>query len=707
MRGLTNPTGERSFRASGTRGSGSRVGAWLLFFGLLPLVVAASARGEETLQALRLRGLTARPAALLMSGQSGGEIPLAVLALPVPTAGDEIGLAVVVETGLQALAAGGEGDLRSEIYVYATDAASAPRSSLTQTFTVPAAKLAPDSGLTGLRFLGHLELAPGQYDLRVLILGRTPERFGLYRTPLVVPDFAGEAPALLPPLLQAPAEDGWVRVREAPHGKVRQDLLALAGLSYWPAARPVLPPDWEGELLVLGRRLGPLPGDLSGRLVSIDEAPLGQSPLVSATLAAASGSLESWRLKVRLEPSGVGAARWSWKTEVDGASVPPAREVWLSASGPSSRPWPQLQGTGPVRTSSPIASVPRSQAQPREDPGRLSEEELASLLERFPQLLRRWLQGEGEAAMGELLELEASVVSGRSLAGVEALREAELQALRRAAGSSPESFVPVAWLYIERFESYIAQRQFLLAAHARLLVRKLLDLFVESNPGGDSKRLAADLFTAYGQSLQTLSLSTESEAAFRRALELDPTQVGALRGLVASHERARQDDRAITYLEQWLALNPMEGEACARLGRIQLRNDRKLVAESTFRRCLKADGPAWAVAVAYQELALLLGRLDRWGEAASLLEEGVQALPDQARLKLLRAYALDRLQKPAAGRQALATLSSPSLLAGDSPRARYGRFDRETAREFRGRLEVEIHRYRGVLLEILDKEVSP
>ncbi|MCB1033381.1 MAG: hypothetical protein KDD47_06060, partial [Acidobacteria bacterium] len=96
-------TGLRLPYLSGSALSGSprHCRALLLVTGLLFAGLEAQGQGAEPLQALRLRGLTARPAALLMSGQSGGEVPLAVLALPMPPTGGESPVAVILEIGLE------------------------------------------------------------------------------------------------------------------------------------------------------------------------------------------------------------------------------------------------------------------------------------------------------------------------------------------------------------------------------------------------------------------------------------------------------------------------------------------------------------------------------------------------------------------------------------------------------------------------------
>ncbi len=675
-----------------------------------------AATGGMSLQALRLRGLTARSAALLMSGQSGGAVPLAVLALPMPASAVGAGVAVVVEAGLEALGATEDGNLRSEIYIYATDAGGAPRGSLTQTFTVPKGWLRGgaegEAKVSAVRFLGHLEVPPGSYDLRVLVVGRSPERFGLYLTPLEVPELAGEASFLWPPLLRTTPQSGWLFVREAPHGRERRDPLKLLGLDSYPAARPVLVPGEEGEVQVLGRHMGPLPGDVSGSFLGVGEQSLGRSLPVSASLGPPGESLESWRLKVRFEPTGAGAARWQWETSVEDVALPPTREVWLAREASSSgRPWPELLGsTGAAgqeasrvvdgALSTPLPKV----AQQPQGPEKLKERELRAVARKYSQILEKLAARHRSQALEDLVVLEEGLIAGRSLPGVETLREVELTVLRKIARRFPEGLVPIIWLYLDHFERSLRERRRLVAVHARLLAVRLIDIYLESATQESSTGLAAGLLTAFGGSLQASSLSTASEAAFRRALELDSGQALALRGLVASYERARQDDLAILQLEKLIALRPEDTEACVRWGRIQLRNDRKTQAETIFRSCIEKSSPAWALAVAYQELALLLGRSNRWQEAAERLEEGHRRLPRQHRIELLRAYALDRLHRPVEGRHAVARLQPSGMSSRESPRARYGRWPRELFALFRRQLEPAVDRRIEALAAALGEE---
>lgn len=679
-------------------------------FGLLWLLgistVSPGAGAEaDALQALRLRGLTARPAALLMSGQAGGDVPLAVLALPIPVGSAGVAVAVVVEAPLAALGSSPDGDLRAEVYVYATDASGAPRDSLTQVFSVPEAARKEESGIFGIRFLGHLELEPGDYDLRVLLVGETPERFGLYRSPLQIPGSKKNTPVLLPPLVVSESTDGWLEVREAPHGTQRGDLLEPLGLRRWPAARPVLPAGWEGEVLVLGQTMGPLPGDLSGILESPAEEALGRVSMVSSTLGSPGGGFESWRLAVRLEAAGSGLARWRWETSMAGTALPPAREVWLAEGGTGPSSWAKLQTLPtPPTTAEAQAAPSAAPPPPQKASDELRDRELRAFSRSYSGLLREVAEGNRDLAMTQLIDLEAKIVTGRSLSGVEALREAELAVLRPLAAPSAEAYVPVVWLYLDLFERYLQERQFLLAAHARVMAGTLLDLYVAAAPGESSKKLAADLFAVFGGALQAASQSTASEVAFRRAVELDATQTEALRGLVASYERARQDDSAIIYLEKLTRLRPADTEACVRLGRIQLREDRKAQAEEILRSCVEKNAPEWALAVAFQELALLLGRDGRWPAAAEVLDEATRRLPSEPRLQLLRAYALDRVQRPAAGRHAVARLQSVGPTFRDSPRARYGRWPRELFALLRRSLVPEVDRRREVLADALRKE---
>jgi len=144
-------------------------------------------------------------AALLMSGQEGGEIPLTALALPVPGEDGKVHVLVRMRMDGPALLAGQTGDpLRIETALYALGSGGGVQASLLETVEIDLASQREAARRSGVDLLGSLDLKPGSYSLRLLARNPDTGRLGVRTLPLAVPDPKGlDGAGLQPP----PAED--------------------------------------------------------------------------------------------------------------------------------------------------------------------------------------------------------------------------------------------------------------------------------------------------------------------------------------------------------------------------------------------------------------------------------------------------------------------------------------------------------------------
>lgn len=193
----------------------------------------------------------------LVSGTEGGPVDLAVLAAPFRVPGEKAYVPVLVEIGGASLLAGSQGaTLPAEVYVYALDAQGAVQDFFTQTMGLDLAKVGAAVRRTGIKVFGDLELAPGQYSVRVLVRNGQTGAAGMRVTSLEVPAFSQPAPVLLPPFFPEPA-GRWLIVREA---KSRQGQVPYPFMTgeqpYIPASRPQLRPGQEAAVSLVGYRLG-------------------------------------------------------------------------------------------------------------------------------------------------------------------------------------------------------------------------------------------------------------------------------------------------------------------------------------------------------------------------------------------------------------------------------------------------------------------
>jgi VWFA-related protein len=198
---------------------------------------------------------------------------------------DKAYVPVVIETDGAGLLAGSQGDaLPAEIYAYAIDSTGAIQDFFTQSMRLDLAKLAPALRQAGLKFFGHLDLPPGEYNVRVLVRNGATGAYGLRAQPLVVPAFGQPGPVLLPPFFpEAPGR--WVMVREAPRDKQNQPQepppypFVVQERAYIPSSRPVLAAGQEAAVALVGYNLPAGGLRAQARVLAADGTDLGEGDL--------------------------------------------------------------------------------------------------------------------------------------------------------------------------------------------------------------------------------------------------------------------------------------------------------------------------------------------------------------------------------------------------------------------------------------------
>ncbi len=264
-------------------------------------------------------------AALVVGGAPGGALDTAVLAFPLtPAAAGGTGhVPVVLEIGGVGLAAGDEGHVEAEIYAYALAEDGTVGGFLSHSLTLDPARVGPQLAAGGLKFFGHLDLAPGRYRLRSLVRNRRTGGYGLHAQALTVPAATGGGPWLQGPFFVEPPGQ-WLMVREelAPGAAAPFPFLA-AGEPYLAAARPRLAAGasatvrlgaWglgPGELAVTGRVLDADGGGAAGgRLAQprdVGEADAGARRELEATFESGRLAAGEYRLEVTVSHPATGA----------------------------------------------------------------------------------------------------------------------------------------------------------------------------------------------------------------------------------------------------------------------------------------------------------------------------------------------------------------------------------------------------------------
>jgi VWFA-related protein len=197
----------------------------------------------------------------LLTGDEPGPVPMSVLATPYPADNPASGTSlawvpVLVEADGPALLDGnGPGDLLAEIYIYALDKDGAVRGYVAQALALELAKVEAELRAGGLRFLGHLELPPGSYSLRILALNGRTGAYGLRVAKVEVPEMGAGRAVLLPPLFPRAPGHGVVTREATVDGKEIPFPFTHGPIAYLPDPRPVLRIGEEAPVALVGYHL--------------------------------------------------------------------------------------------------------------------------------------------------------------------------------------------------------------------------------------------------------------------------------------------------------------------------------------------------------------------------------------------------------------------------------------------------------------------
>jgi VWFA-related protein len=145
----------------------------------------------------------------IVAGRGGGAVTVGLLAaaLPAGAASARTWVPVIVEVdGSELLALADGGLIPLEILGYALDSEGRTRDFFARNLALDLAAAEPRLRTGPLSYLGHFELEPGAYTIRVLVRGGTAGVSGMAVWPLTVP--SSGVPAVLPPFFPVDADSG-------------------------------------------------------------------------------------------------------------------------------------------------------------------------------------------------------------------------------------------------------------------------------------------------------------------------------------------------------------------------------------------------------------------------------------------------------------------------------------------------------------------
>ncbi len=659
-----------------------------------PQVSAPQDPQPPPVRALRTGGLKAEVAALIMSGQEGGALPIEVLALPVPAAEGKARVPILVEIAGPPLLAGHDGGpLRFEIYAYALAAGGGLQASLMQTFEVDPERVGPRLAESGVKFSGEIELSPGEYSLRVLVRRPVGDEVGARTLPLAVPA-GGEEPQLLPPLLAEPA-GAWLELSETrERGVPARERLAL--LSQPPAAKPLLPLGEDVTFRLPAYRLATVGSELAVEIR--DAGGGGAAPRtieLPARLRADNPAAGLRVLTADFFPDGLRAGDYELRVVLgaDGERLAsPFLPVRFTAET-GGTVWPAAAASPPaeVRAAETTTAAKTAPARLKDDP---------QITAAYADALRPLAAGDPRAARTRLFELAESLARDQGLEGLKLLDRVELEVARSLAKADPGALAPVTMLHHWLYQEARRRDLSLLSTHARNSTLRLVEITLDF-PSLASQKRAARVLASLGGMLQQADQIRFSQRVFRRALTVDSGNRAACLGLAVNHEKIGDWETAAEHLTTLVEAYPQDGEGRLRLAVNLRRLERKKAAQRHLEEVLAGEHPRWVLSLASQELArheIEGGDLDR---AVEILDAAIARLPGSQKLYLQLAFLHDARQEPEAARRTLVEMSLRASSRDPSSRRRYTRWPTAALEETRRELAAETASRRGELAAAL------
>ncbi|MEE8524265.1 MAG: tetratricopeptide repeat protein [Thermoanaerobaculia bacterium] len=637
---------------------------------MLPAVAAGQTPGVDVAD---LGGLETRSAALILSGQEAGDLETSVLAIPMPGsagAGGATRVVLVVDIDGESLLVGaGEDSLVTEVYAYAVDGRGRLGGVLTQAFRIDLASHRAALAASGVKFLGHLDLPPGDYSLRILVLHRHADRLRLNVESLTVPP--PRERFLLPPLFPEPVER-WIVVRETSSAETSSAETVAAELAFprvtdgraWvPATRPSTADRASfylaGRGLTGGLRAHIVDGDRGevlselglGDLRLVDDPPFGLE-MVAAEIRTA--GLAGGRYRLRIS-SADGVAETSIVLRI------PVPESERAVRDELDEPPVESVGSGKR------VAVPRGRALVR-----LLEQAQAAYLVALGHLSA----GDPSRALTAIIELERAGIGERLTDDTpkvqEQLKGAQVTVAARLVGRQVEGLVALISLHERLYRRYYEHHHYFLADHTRQVLTALADLYLLRSRSPEAARLVASAVASLGGYLHQLGARPAALEIYQQALEYDPRHPASLLASAMLHEAGSDYETAEGLLRKLVAEDSEDRRAKLHLAVNSRRLGAARRAVKLLEECIDDDPPNWITVLAYQELASIHAADKRPQEAIAVLEKALERISDEQALYLQLAALFDRTGRPARATAVLRRFDSRVARATASPRLLYG-----------------------------------
>jgi len=592
---------------------------------LLPAVAQdqpATGAGDVSLEATEIQGLEARVAALLVSGQSGGDVSgdLIWTIGTVPGSDSDVSLLFYTEIDGNGLLEDDLGSsLLAEVYVYLLDSDERVVEHLAQVVHVSEAGRLLKVLQSGLRFTGRFSVEPGPYSLRVHVRNHNTGRFYQASSPVEVPEAGGEGAGILPPLFR---DSGglWVEAHQSGFDET-PGLLQLEGEESLPAALPLLTAGRRAALYAAGWSW-PRGGALRAHLEDVQDRLVTDLELETRSVPDLARQLEVVHLECTL-PADLIPGRYTLVLSVTG-------EGFRSLAD---RRWPVLVVSPDVLAAG--------------GPAGRSARELAESLERgaayeeYITALGLLVEGQRQEAVDTLARVESDALQ-RSLYSLHRVNSVERRVARDLAGDDVEPLVAIVLLHHDVFHRHEMVADYLLESHARELTSDLAELAWRRSRTEPARELAFWVLVSLAYYHIENGGTRPAAELLERALEVWEDHEVALLTLGAIHERMARYKQAAQVFKRLASVRPELAEGRLRYAVNLVRMGREKAARRELGDLLESQQTGWIRAVAYRELALLELADERMESVESLLRQAAAEYPDEQSFPILLAHVLDR-----------------------------------------------------------------
>ena len=541
-----------------------------------PVAESAATPSQSTyaLEAMEVGGVESRTAVLLLSGQTGGNLPGVMLLCQEAEASDDglVPLRLYLELdGSGLLEAAPEDRVPIAVYVYVLSEQGSIEGHLAEAVIVRDPAIRAAMHRSGLKFEGRVEVPPGTVSVRAMARVYGTDRFLLTRSEVRLLA-ADSAEPRLSPLLFPDPEVRWVGMRQ--HGLPIGG--CVAGLA--PSAMPVLdvsrpmPFELAGYGWPEGARLQLRVVDPNGREV--------EEPRFDLAVPQAGGQPTAWSTRGQIEPFDVPSGEYRL---IAALRTPNGDEIVTTTLPAVLLPIPAAVPWAGIAELAEEPETPAPVEAPAEPAGR--REMRASYLAALELLAT----GDDAGARRAVAELERTALAADPAQGLFELRKEEAKAAFRLFRKVPKSLPPVVLLHRDLYRTYTAYRESALATHSWQLAAELAESVAKGPREVVPEGFAPGVLVSLASDLTDGAATGAAGSLLERALHVDLRYVPALLGLAALQERTGHRGDAENTLRRLVDVEPENAEGRLRLGVVLAQLGRRNAATKVLSELVKGS----------------------------------------------------------------------------------------------------------------------